>query len=99
MSIHLDKINMPSSIHPEYKSTELLDKVADYMTICESDQDSYYHWNYLKALYNKLSKLNNLSPKYKEIILVLEPFILKHGIYDSGDMVDLDSANLWKGYR
>lgn len=92
------KMKKPGDIRPDYQNQELLDKVSEYMVICESDEDSYYHWNYLKALYNKLSKINNLAPKYRDVILVLEPFIMKHGMYDSGDMVDLDSANMWKGY-
>jgi len=91
---------LPGKIAPEYKYQELLDKVAEFIVICESDSDSYYHWNYLKALYNKLSKLERLNDKYKSILLILEPFIMKHGQYDSGDnFADLDSAHIWKGYR
>ena len=93
-------MDIPKTINPDYKYQELIDKVSDYIVVCESDSDSYYHWNYLKALYNKLSKLERLSNKYKDILLILEPFIMQHGQYDSGDnFVDLDSANLWRGYR
>ena len=92
----LDKLNLPGKIAEEYKFRELVDKVSDYIAICESDNDSEYHWRYLKALYEKLSTAERLASKYLTILEILEPFILKHGQFDSGDTVALDAQNMFK---
>jgi len=68
---------MPDKVDEEYKYKDLYDKVCDYMMVCESDADSYHHWNYLKCLYNKLHKMTNLPETYMQIMEKLEGFMRK----------------------
>lgn len=90
-------IDMPEKKNNKYKHDNLVDKVAEYMTICESDMDSYYHWQYLKSLYNILSKKPILSPMYKGVLSILEPFIMKHNQYDVENAVELDAQYMHRG--
>lgn len=76
---------MPEKVSDEYRYRSLCEKVEDYMLVCESDEDSYYHWRYLKCLYNKLHENPKLACKYPEVMEKLEGFMSKYGIYDSGE--------------
>ena len=54
---------MPSpedKIRDEYKKINLCEKVEQFIEMCESFNDSKYHYDYLKSLYNKLSKKYNV---------------------------------------
>ena len=85
----IDKLNYPSRIDSHYKQgPDLLEKVTEYMRMCESEQDSYYHWNYLKALYNRLSKNPELEQKHGEVFDQLKTFMAKHRQFDSDDYLD-----------
>lgn len=83
-------IKQPESIRKEYQTVELLEKVADYIQVCESDIDSYYHWSYLKKMYLILTDIPVLKDKYKDILTVLEPFILKHSGNANNSLLDSD---------
>jgi hypothetical protein len=90
-------LDMPSQVSDEYKYKDFHDKVCDYMSLCESDETSDYHWKYLKTIYNKLSKLKRVPDECKPLLKKLEEFMLKHGKYDSGKgHVELDAANMFK---
>ena len=89
-------IEQPKDIFKQYKNVDLIEKVAEYITICESDSDSYYHWNYLKKMYSTLAALpkENLTESYRDILKILEPFILKHSNSDGNQ--ELDGLNMFK---
>ena len=93
-------ISMPDKCPTEYNKPDLEQKVREYMMLVEGDRDSYHHWNYLKALYNKAcSSTKPLNPKYKQLLFELEEFIMKHQgadshIDDQDISADLDSGKL-----
>ena len=85
----LDKLKFPKTISEYYRDKpDLLTKVYDYIKVCESDQDSYYHYNYLKSLYNKINSMpEQLSLELKS---VLSEFFRKHRQYESEGYTELD---------
>lgn len=88
---------MPSHIKEENKYKDLHDKVIDYMEVCESDEDSEYHWNYLKCLFKKLREKKSLPNEYMRLMDDLVQFMIKYGEYDSGDnQVDLEGTEIFK---
>lgn len=88
---------MPEQVSDEYKYKNLCEKVRDYMLCCESDEDSQYHWQYLKCLYNKLHKMKRLPEPYHDLMVELEEFMSKYGIYDSGEgQAQMTGENLFK---
>ena len=90
---------MPEKLHDEYRQKSICEKARDYMMVCESDEESEYHWRYLKSLYNKLHSMKNLPEKYFELMGELEEFMSKYGNYDSGeDRAHMTGENLFK-YR
>lgn len=90
-------IEMPKDINDNYKQQSICEKARDYMDCCESDEDSGYHFRYLRALYNKLHKLKKLPPKYHQLMGELEAFMSKYGIYDSGEgQADMTGENMFK---
>ncbi len=91
--------HMPENLHDEYRQKSICEKAKDYMVVCESDEESEYHWRYLKSLYNKLHKMKELPEKYFELIGELEAFMSKYGQYDSGEgQVKMTGENMFK-YR
>jgi len=97
MKIEIE-IKMPEQgSKTEYKKQDFESKCCEYMDICESDEDSHYHWNYLKSVYNKLSKRNNVPAEFRPLLSKLEDFMLKHGNVDADeDKVDLQHDTLSK---
>lgn len=91
-------IEMPAEVRNDYKYQSLYEKVCDYIWVCESDEESSYHWRYLKAMYEKLSKLPP-RPATTTILEKLEPFILKHRSSDSGDTVEVDAEDMLQYYE
>lgn len=90
---------MPEKINDNYKKQDLKDKVQDYMDVCESDYESKYHWQYLKAIYNKLSEREDIPKCYHAMMAKLEDFMSKYGIYDSGEnQANMTAENRFK-YR
>ena len=77
-------------------SYDLYQKVCDYILCVETGTGSEYHWQYLKHLYEKITSSNNLTKAKKQILKKLEPIILKHYSYDSGDSVDIDADKMFK---
>ncbi len=93
------KAEMPKQCDKAYKYKSLCEKVDDYMLVCESDEDSEYHWKYLKYLHKKLKNLPKLPEQYHELVGKLESFLSKHSYYDSGeDLADLEGKDMFK-YR
>lgn len=92
-------VEMPDKVQEDYKYRNLYDKVCDYMLVCESDEDSEYHWRYLKTLYNKLHERKSLPETYMAIMEALEDFMSKYAQQDSGDhQANLTGENMFK-YR
>lgn len=91
------KIKMPDKISDAYRRQSLPEKVREYMHICESDENSYHHWNYLKAVYKKLIDASKIPAAYVDMMGELEEFMSKHSYYDSGDnQVDLEAKDMFK---
>ena len=60
-------------------------------------EDSKYHWDYLKALFNKLDKLPVCPSHYINMMGELQDFLVKHSKVDSGeDQVDIEGKDLFK---
>lgn len=97
ISIDADTPKAGSNPYPQNGPADILEKVNDYIVAIESHEDSRREWQYLKALYNKLSKKKHLTDIENKIILVLEPCVIKHSGYDSVNEVDLIGFNMFKG--
>ena len=90
---------MPEKAENKYKHHDLHQKVQDYMFVCESDEESEYHWRYLKALYRKLREKKNLPEAYHGLLGELDGFMSKYAQQDSGeDQADPKGTDLFK-YR
>lgn len=88
----------PKDIRPEYKPVDLKKKVDEYARAVESNQiDSEHEWEYLKCLYEKLSRKKSLTEEQIEIIDKLEDLMIKYGKHDSSDSVDLDAQYMNRG--
>lgn len=88
---------MPEQIKDDYKQPSLEEKVCDYMQLCESEEASHHHWQYLKSLYTKLSQIKKLKNEYKPLLKKLEEFVSKHRNYDSGSgYLDIDGMSMFK---
>jgi hypothetical protein len=83
---------MPDQTKPEGKHQELYEKCCDYMTVCESDNESQYHFNYLAAIYKKLVGLPKVPHHLLNLVDKLEEFMLKYDI----DRTVIDSATMFK---
>lgn len=80
--------------HNKYRS--LYDKVCDYILVCESSEESEYHWKYLKCLYKKLID-KPVTPEIKTIMKKLMPFMQTRSRFDSGeDQVDVEGTDIFK---
>lgn len=88
-------INMPTEVNDNYRYKDLMEKCCDYMSYCESDEDSEYHWRYLKALYKALSKRTQLDTFQLAILEKLEEFITKYDM----DRTSLDAKDMFKSYK
>ena len=91
------KVEMPDKIKDEYRYKDLYEKVQDYILVCNSDEDSAYHWNYLKCLYKRLIKLPKVPHHLHDLMWELEDFMSKNAGYDSGeDQLDLEGTDMFK---
>lgn len=89
------KITMPDQVKDEHKHRDLFDKCCDYITVCESEYDSKYHFEYLKTIYNKLSKAKRVPENLLPLLDKLEEFMIK---YDS-DRENLDAETMFKSNK
>lgn len=91
------QLKMPSPVKKD-EADSLLKKVCDYIHICElEDQDSTYHWSYLRAVYKKLSEKNNVSGESLKILTKLSEFFDKYNHLSSdGQHVDMDGTDFFK---
>lgn len=89
-------VKMPDKNDDRYRPPSLCDKCREFMEVCESDIDSQYHFDYLKAVYKKLANMPNKPEKLKQLTLDLEQFMMKHGSVDSSpdNQVDLDHRTM-----
>lgn len=88
---------MPEKVSDDNKYRSLCEKVRDYMFVCESDEESRYHWQYLKCVYNKLHEKKPLPAHLVDILEELEGFMSKYGIYDSGEgQANMTAENMFK---
>lgn len=97
--IHIN-ISMPNSKEKSahYKREPLLDKIREYINICNSDYSSEFHWKYLKALYTKICGCPKMRAKFPEEHKLLNEFFRDATGYASGDnFVDMDGADFWEG--
>ena len=85
-------IEMPDQNKPEGKHRELMDKCCDYIAVCESDNNSQYHFQYLAAVYRKLAALPKVPHHLLNLVDKLEEFMLKYDI----DRTVIDSATFRK---
>jgi len=87
-------VQMPDQVQDDYKHRSLLEKCGDYMTHCESEEDSDYHWKYLKAIYKALSTRPKLNDMQVELLEKLEDFITKYDI----DRTSLEGSQMFNQY-
>lgn len=74
------KVKMPKEEQRYYKHKDLLDKCIDYMLICESDEDSEYHFAYLKHVYKRLCCCRHFTEPLLNLLERLEEFFIKYDI-------------------
>ena len=88
----------PKEIRPEYKKVPLCKKVDWYIRNVESNQiDSEREWEYLKRLYEKISRKKNITEEHEKILSKLEELFEKYGNHDHSGSVDLDSEYMHRG--
>jgi len=88
----------PKDIRPEYKQPCLKDRVMECCRAVESNQiDSKREWNFLKKVYEKLSRKQDLSKVEAVILDKLEDLMIKYGKHDPSDSVDLDAQFMNRG--
>lgn len=81
----------------EYRSLSLLDKIDEFILRVDStDTDTWYEYNYLKRLYEKLITYP-LTPELYERMLRLEDLFAKYADKDVDGEVDLDGELMLKG--
>lgn len=82
----------PKQYRDEYKRPPLKEKVNEYIRRIESsDSDVEYEWNYLKRLYECLSRKPKLTECQGQILKSLEELFEKYGNHDHEGSVDLDA--------
>ncbi len=86
---------MPGKVQDEYKHLPLADKVKQYIDCAEGD-DSGYHIDYLKEMYQTIIKLQVIPEELKPVLKLLEEFFLKHRGVMSIDGVDLEAESLFR---
>lgn len=77
------QIDMPKTVKPEYKQPSIIEKCHEYMKMCESDYESAYHFQYLTAVYKKLSQKKHLPDDLANLEEVLKEFISKYDVDQS----------------
>lgn len=93
----LQQQEAPQRIRPEYSAVDILDKVQQYIYDVNSNYtDSAWQWQYLKRMYNVLSKKVKLNDLEREILEMLEPEIMKHAEYDTHDAAELDGGTMFR---
>lgn len=88
-------IELPEQVHPEQKHKDLYDKCCDYMQVCESDEESAYHMQYLRRIYDRLKTAKQLPEHLIDLLDKLEEFMLKYDI----DRTGLDAGTMFKGKK
>lgn len=88
-------IDMPSQSPDEYKYRDLVEKCRDYMLVCQSDNDSDYHYRYLAAVYKKLTSGCKVPEHLLPLLEELEEFMLKYNM----DRHHLDAATMFRHYH
>lgn len=91
------KLDLPK-VEKYGKPDNLYNKICEYIKICElEDQNSEYHWSYLKAVYTKLKTKSSLSSEGQEIIEKLAMFFDKNNSVSSDEQfVDDDGTDFFK---
>lgn len=94
----MQKVATPPKELPEALTpASIIQKVQEYIAdVNGSLVDSYWQWQYLKRLYNVLSKKPDLSKDEKAILYLLEPEMMKHGEYDVENAPELDGATMFR---
>lgn len=88
----------PKKVDSEYCQPNLEKKIDEYIRRVEgSEIESKYEWNYLKRVYEYLSRKSKLDEQDKSILYKLEPVIMKYADSDSHNRVDLDSKYMHRG--
>lgn len=74
------KQEAPKQIKPEYKHVDLCEKIEQYIDDINSNfTESYRQWQYLKRVYEILSKKSKLTDEEKNILENVAPEVEKHG--------------------
>lgn len=74
------KQEAPKQIKSEYKHVDLCKKLEQYIDDINSNfTESYRQWQYLKRVYEVLSKKPKLTSEEHEILSAVAPEIEKHG--------------------
>lgn len=96
ININIETINKAPE---EYKRKALLEKVNDYIMVCESDEDSEYHWKYLACIYKKLCEMQKVPEHLDMVRACLDEFFSKNNKYASdSNYLQLEGKDMFK-YR
>lgn len=92
------KQEAPKQIKEEYKPIPLKKKVKECIRRVESNQiDSEQEWEYLKRLYERLSRRSKLNEEQEDIVEALEDLFEKYSNHDHEDSVALDAQYMHRG--
>lgn len=95
IQISIGIMQAPDKIQDQHRYRPLVEKIEQYLNDINSNfVDSKYQWNYLKAIYNNLSKKTQMNDDEREIFKLISPDILKHFEYDTKNAAQVDSATM-----
>jgi hypothetical protein len=81
----------------QHEQPKLLDKVAAYIDLVKSDQESAKEWYYLQRLYERLCQCRKLTKEQEQILYWLEPLMAKFGHGDPHNAVKYDGSKMLRG--
>lgn len=88
-------MNMPDEIQNNNQYEPLIQKVKDYIEdLNHSQVDARQQWQYLKTMYMRLVRKPKLNSEEKEILMTIEPEIMKFAEYDVEGVARLDGVNM-----
>lgn len=95
--ISIKIVTMPDTPKAEYRAPSIVEKVQQYIYDINSNiVDSTWEWQYLKRLYNVLSKKTKLNDTEQAVLKLIAPEITKHAEYESEGQADLDGTTMHK---
>lgn len=79
ISLMIDQVpSKKESCKPRSKKPSIEEEVQHAIYMCESDHDSGADWEFLKRVYNSLTKRKKLGKRQENLLKLIEPFLKRH---------------------